>query len=52
MEFEADKVAFPEGLHGTVSKIRKDHSSIRHVAVWHALVRTLFAILMLLLTFT
>jgi hypothetical protein len=36
-EFEANKKGFPNGLAHTVSKIRKDHPSIQHVAVWHAM---------------
>ncbi|RDI84867.1 hypothetical protein Vi05172_g4892 [Venturia inaequalis] len=36
-EFEANKKGFPQGLAHTVSKIRKDHPSIQHIAVWHAL---------------
>lgn len=35
--FEAQPKAFPNGLKNTVSRIRERHSSIKHVAVWHAL---------------
>ncbi|RYP41097.1 hypothetical protein DL767_001258 [Monosporascus sp. MG133] len=35
--FEAQPKAFPNGLKGTVSRIRAKHSDIKHVAVWHAL---------------
>lgn len=35
--FEAQPKAFPKGLRDTVSRIREKHSSIKHVAVWHAL---------------
>lgn len=37
IEFEAEKKSFPKGLKHTVDLIRKKHSSIQHVAVWHAL---------------
>lgn len=36
-EFEADRNTFPNGLKATVSKIRKEHPNIQHVAVWHAI---------------
>lgn len=39
MEFEATKIGFPRGLKATVSDIRNKHKNIKHVAVWHALVR-------------
>ena len=35
--FEAQPTAFPKGLKDTVSQIRAIHPSIKHVAVWHAL---------------
>ena len=37
LRFEANERGFPSGLHSTVSRIRKEHPSIRHVAVWHAM---------------
>ncbi|MCJ1470517.1 hypothetical protein MMC07_009163 [Pseudocyphellaria aurata] len=36
-DFEANKEGFPQGLQHTVTQIRKKHSNIQHVAVWHAL---------------
>ncbi|KAI1342784.1 raffinose synthase Sip1 [Xylariaceae sp. FL0016] len=36
-DFEADPAAFPNGLMQAISKIRSNHSSIQHIAVWHAL---------------
>ncbi|KAH7327176.1 glycoside hydrolase superfamily [Rhexocercosporidium sp. MPI-PUGE-AT-0058] len=36
-EFEAERDAFPKGLKHTVNLIREKHSSIQHIAVWHAL---------------
>ncbi len=38
IHFEADSDRFPLGLRGTVSTIRQRFPSIKHVAVWHALV--------------
>ncbi|KAI0023720.1 glycoside hydrolase family 36 protein [Xylariomycetidae sp. FL0641] len=35
--FEAEPNAFPRGLKHTISQIRSKHSTIEHVAVWHAL---------------
>ncbi|KAJ5778180.1 hypothetical protein N7520_001426 [Penicillium odoratum] len=35
--FEANRKAFPRGLKQTVETIRRTHSNIQHVAVWHAL---------------
>lgn len=35
--FEAQPKAFPKGLKDTVSQVRARHPSIKHVAVWHAL---------------
>ena len=37
LHFEANETVAPNGLHSTVSRIRRDHKSIRHVAVWHAM---------------
>ncbi|KAJ2891640.1 putative galactinol--sucrose galactosyltransferase 6 [Zalerion maritima] len=37
LDFEAEPDAFPDGLQGTVGKIRSKHPQIRHLAVWHAL---------------
>lgn len=37
MEFEADSDAFPQGLRGTVERIRTKHNHIHHIVVWHAL---------------
>lgn len=37
-DFEANKEGFPQGLRHTVSEIRRKHTHIRHIAVWHALV--------------
>lgn len=37
VEFEAEPKAFPNGLKGTVSRIREKHPHIQHIAVWHAL---------------
>jgi len=37
IEFEAEREAFPNGLKHVVSRIREKHSSIQHVAVWHAI---------------
>jgi hypothetical protein len=37
-DFEANEAGFPRGLRQAVSEIRQRHKSIRHVAVWHALV--------------
>jgi hypothetical protein len=39
VEFEATKVGFPRGLKAAVSDIRSKHKNIKHIAVWHALVR-------------
>jgi hypothetical protein len=36
-EFEANKKGFPQGMKHTITKIRSEHPSIQHVAVWHAL---------------
>ncbi len=36
-DFEANKAGFPNGLKHTVSRVREEHSDIKHVAVWHAL---------------
>lgn len=36
-EFEAEPVAFPNGLKATISHIREKHPHIQHIAVWHAL---------------
>lgn len=36
-EFEANKEGFPNGLRATVTRIRREHDNIQHVAVWHAL---------------
>jgi len=38
--FEANEM-FPGGLKGIVSKIRERFPKIKHIGVWHALVRTL-----------
>ena len=35
--FEADNGKFPSGLRGFVDKLKTQSSSLRHVAVWHAL---------------
>lgn len=35
--FEADRNGFPDGLKGTVSKLRADFPEIDHIAVWHAI---------------
>ncbi|KAI0109043.1 raffinose synthase Sip1 [Nemania sp. FL0031] len=35
--FEADPEAFPNGLRHTISQVRNKLPSIKHVAVWHAL---------------
>jgi hypothetical protein len=40
VEFEATKIGFPRGLKAAVTDIRSKHKNIRHIAVWHALVRT------------
>jgi hypothetical protein len=37
VDFEAEPNAFPKGLKGTVETIRSKHPSIKHIAVWHAL---------------
>ncbi|KAF2840507.1 glycoside hydrolase family 36 protein [Patellaria atrata CBS 101060] len=37
VKFEAHKEGFPNGLKETVAKIRSDHPSIKHIAVWHAI---------------
>lgn len=37
LEFEANKKGFPSGLKATTTKIRNEHKSIAHIAVWHAL---------------
>jgi hypothetical protein len=36
-DFEANKKGFPNGFKSTIEKIRNDHPSIQHIAVWHAL---------------
>lgn len=36
-EFEAEPQAFPSGLKHTISRIRNTHPTIKHIAVWHAL---------------
>ncbi|KAJ5632419.1 hypothetical protein N7490_008758 [Penicillium lividum] len=36
-QFEANPKAFPRGLKQTVETIRRSHSNIQHIAVWHAL---------------
>ncbi|KAI9715478.1 MAG: hypothetical protein M1812_005954 [Candelaria pacifica] len=36
-DFEANKAGFPNGLKHTVNCIKKDHSNIKRIAVWHAL---------------
>lgn len=36
-EFEANKEGFPKGLKHAITRIRDNHPSIEHVAVWHAL---------------
>ncbi|KIW07354.1 uncharacterized protein PV09_02200 [Verruconis gallopava] len=35
--FEANSKGFPHGLRHTVREIRKNHPSIQHIAVWHAI---------------
>lgn len=37
MEFEANKEGFPNGLGHAVGLLRKQNPSLKHVAVWHAL---------------
>ncbi|KAI9807894.1 MAG: hypothetical protein M1825_005200 [Sarcosagium campestre] len=37
VEFEANKKGFPNGLKHAVSRIRKEHKNIQHIAVWHAI---------------
>ena len=37
VDFEAEPNDFPDGLRDMVQKIRLKHHSIKHVAVWHAL---------------
>jgi hypothetical protein len=36
-DFEANKKGFPQGMKHTIGEIRSKHSSIQHIAVWHAL---------------
>jgi hypothetical protein len=36
-DFEANTKGFPNGLGHTVRKIRQDHPSVQHIAVWHAM---------------
>ena len=35
--FEANSKGFPSGLRHTVNEIRQKHPSIKHIAVWHAM---------------
>ncbi|KAL1898578.1 hypothetical protein Sste5346_003482 [Sporothrix stenoceras] len=35
--FEADPQQFPKGLKHAIQRVRKEHPTIEHVAVWHAL---------------
>ena len=37
MDFEANPEGFPQGLQKTVQDIRNSYPSIKHVAVWHAM---------------
>ncbi|KAF3928351.1 Alpha-galactosidase [Orbilia brochopaga] len=37
LEFEADKKAFPRGLKGLVDDIKRKHTGVKHVAVWHGI---------------
>jgi len=37
IEFEANRMAFPRGLKQTISAIKEQHSSIKHVAIWHGI---------------
>ncbi|KAI9702357.1 MAG: hypothetical protein M1836_000836 [Candelina mexicana] len=37
VDFEANKAGFPNGLKHTVTRIRREHSNIKRIAVWHAL---------------
>jgi hypothetical protein len=36
-DFEANKKGFPDGLKSLTTDIRKRHPSIKHIAVWHAI---------------
>jgi hypothetical protein len=36
-EFEADRMAFPNGLRGLVAQVRQLHPDIKNIMVWHAL---------------
>lgn len=41
-EFEANPKGFPKGMKYAISNIREKYPEIKHIAVWHALVRCHF----------
>lgn len=43
MEFDATKIGFPRGLKATATDVRSKHPNIKHIAVWHALVRSMLS---------